>query len=125
MKTGAIGAVLVALCINTQAIVAQEPPRHARGDTAGRAMMMQTMQQRMQTMDSMNARLDTLLRQMNRASGNEKVTAMARVINELVTQRRAMQAHMHQMMQSHGKKPGGELMMKTEPESTRARMGKP
>ena len=39
---------------------------------------------------------------MNRATGNQKVAAMAAVINELVAQRSAMRKHMHQMMQSHG-----------------------
>ena len=124
MKAGAFGTALVALFISTQTLVAQQPPRHAPRDTARHAMMMQAMQQRMRVMDSMNARLDTLLLQMNRATGNAKVTAMAQVINELVTQRRTMQAHMHQMMQSHGTM-GGRMMMKTAPDSARARTRKP
>jgi hypothetical protein len=67
--------------------------------------MRKGMQQQMMAMDSMNARLDTLVQRMNRASGNAKVSAMAQVINELVSQRRAMQRHMHQMM--HGRMMGG------------------
>ena len=56
----------------------------------------------MQMMDSLNARLDTLVSRMNRSSGNQKVTAMAEVINELVAQRKLMQEHMRQMMQPPG-----------------------
>ena len=51
-------------------------------------------------MDSLDARLDTLVSRMNRAKGDRKVTAMADVINELVTQRKATHAHMRQMMES-------------------------
>ena len=87
------GSVLVALVLNAQALPAQRPDSSAR-------MMNQGMQQ-MARMDSMNARLDTLVVRMNEAKGNAKITAMAQVINELVTQRRTMQAHMRQMMQSH------------------------
>jgi hypothetical protein len=54
----------------------------------------------MQMMDSLNARLDTLVSRMNRATGNRKVTAMADAINELVAQRKVMQQHMRRMMES-------------------------
>jgi hypothetical protein len=54
----------------------------------------------LQMMDSLNARLDTLVSRMNRATGNRKVTAMADVINELVAQRKVMHEHMRQMMES-------------------------
>jgi hypothetical protein len=65
----------------------------------------------MEMMDSLTARLDTLVSQMNRATGNGKVTAMAAVINELVAQRRAMQGHMRQMMESRD----GMMRMMKEP----------
>jgi len=39
---------------------------------------------------------------MNQTSGNQKVQAMAAVINELVAQRKAMQERMHQMMEGRG-----------------------
>jgi uncharacterized coiled-coil protein SlyX len=58
------------------------------------------MAMQMQRMDSLNARLDTLVIRMNRASGSRKVTAMADVINELVAQRKVMQDQMRQMMES-------------------------
>ena len=53
----------------------------------------------MMMMDSLNHRLDSLVERMNRASGNQKVQAMAAVINELVSQRKAMQGRMQQMME--------------------------
>ena len=56
----------------------------------------------MMMMDSLNHRLDSLVDRMNRASGNQKVQAMAAVINELVAQRKAMQDRMHQMMERGG-----------------------
>jgi hypothetical protein len=126
MNTGALGAALVTLFISTQGLAAQQPEQRAPQDSAARGMTMgQGMQQQMRVMDSMNARLDTLVRRMNRATGNVKITAMAQVINELVAQRRAMQTHMHQMMQSHGKMMGGQMMMETDAESTRAPTSKP
>lgn len=56
------------------------------------------MADQMQMMDSLNARLDSLVARMNRATGDRKVAAMAGVINEMVAQRKAMQARMHKMM---------------------------
>jgi hypothetical protein len=61
----------------------------------------------MQTMDSMSARLDTLVNRMNRAKGDKKIAAMADVINELVAQRRMMQIRMHGMADSGSGMPGG------------------
>ena len=56
----------------------------------------------MMMMDSLNHRLDSLVDRMNRTSGNQKVQAMAAVINELVTQRKTMQGRMHRMMEGRG-----------------------
>jgi hypothetical protein len=66
---------------------------------------------RMQMMDSLNARLDTLVSRMNRATGSRKVTAMAEVINELVAQRQVMHQHMRRMMESRR----GMMPMRTKP----------
>jgi hypothetical protein len=101
MKIIRLGAGLAALLLSTHALAAQQPePAHKpdtlAGDMAGRSGMAA----QMQMMDSLNARLDTLVGRMNRATGNRKVTAMADVINELVAQRKMMQERMHQMMQS-------------------------
>jgi hypothetical protein len=56
----------------------------------------------MQQMDSLDTRLDSLVARMNRATGNQKVAAMADVINELVTQRRTMAGRMRMMMDAAG-----------------------
>jgi hypothetical protein len=56
----------------------------------------------MMAMDSLNHRLDSLVARMNRTSGNEKVQAMAAVINELVSQRKMMQDRMPRMMERGG-----------------------
>lgn len=61
----------------------------------------------MRGMDSLNARVDSLVSRMNRATGNQKIAAMAEVIKEMVAQRKAMWEHMGQMMRSH------EMMMPT------------
>jgi hypothetical protein len=58
------------------------------------------MAEHMRMIDSLNARLDTLVSRMNRATGNQKVTTMADVINELVGQRKVMHQHMREMMES-------------------------
>lgn len=56
----------------------------------------------MAAMDSLDRRLDSLVDRMNRAGGDQKVAAMAAVINELVAQRKAMRSHMQEMMKMMG-----------------------
>ena len=53
----------------------------------------------MQQVEAADARMDKLVGEMNRATGQKKVEAMAAVINELVAQRKQMRSHMMQMMQ--------------------------
>ena len=101
MRITRIAAVAAALALSAQVSAAQQPglpqpPERRPGGMTG----MSEMAEQMRMMDSLNARLDTLVRRMNRATGNKKVTAMADVINELVAQRKAMQEHMRQMMES-------------------------
>jgi hypothetical protein len=100
MRIVRFGAGLAALMLSAHALAAQQPTppqadRRPDGMTGKSGMAAQ-----MQMLDSLSARLDTLVSRMNRATGNSKVTAMAAVINELVAQRKAMQAHMRQMMES-------------------------
>jgi len=103
MKTAALGAALLTLLLGTQRLAAQQPGHGMPQDSMHRGMMMSLdMQQQMAVMDSMNARLDSLVLRMNRASGNAKVDAMAQVINEMVSQRKSMHDRMQRMMQSHG-----------------------
>ena len=97
MRIVRIVAGLAAVMLSAQMLTAQQPAPPKPGYRAGADSGM-GMQQHM--MDSMNARLDTLVSRMNAATGNRKVTAMADVINELVAQRRVMQDHMHKMMHS-------------------------
>ncbi|HYL30433.1 MAG TPA: hypothetical protein VEU27_10950 [Gemmatimonadales bacterium] len=92
MRIAAIAAA-AALALTAQ-VAAQQP-----GPPGGMAGMPE-MAEHMRMTDSLNVHLDTLVNRMNRATGNKKVTAMADVINELVAQRRAMQGHMRQMMES-------------------------
>src|SRR4051794_15253465 len=94
------GAGLAALVLGVQVLAAQQPGRPQSPDRrAGGMMGGPGMQQQMRMMDSLNARLDTLVSRMTRATGERKVTAMADVINELVAQRKGMQQHMRQMME--------------------------
>jgi TolA-binding protein len=104
MRIVRFGAGLAALVLSAHAVAAQQPtapqqPDRRHGGLTGPSGMAAQMQIR----DSLNARLDTLVSRMNKATGNSKVTAMAAVINELVAQRKVMQEHMRQMMESREK----------------------
>jgi 3-hydroxyacyl-CoA dehydrogenase len=101
MRIVRVGTGLAALVLSAHMLAAQQPaPPHQPDTLAGGMAGMPGMAAQMQMMDSLNARLDTLVSRMNRATGNRKVTAMAEVINELVAQRKVMQERMHQMMES-------------------------
>jgi hypothetical protein len=67
------------------------------------------MQQHAREMDSLDARLDSLVNRMNRSTGNARMEAMAAVLTELVAQRRAMRTHHREMMDGPGMMhgPGG------------------
>jgi uncharacterized coiled-coil protein SlyX len=92
-----IAAGVSAVALTAQVLFAQQPgPPQPPDQRPG----MSRMAEHTRMMDSLNARLDTLVNRMNRASGNRKVTAMADVLNELVAQRKTMQEHMRQMMES-------------------------
>ena len=115
MNRGMIAAGLLAILMSTHELTAQQPKQQMPQDSTHRGMTMGIdMRQQMRVMDSMNARLDTLVLRMNRASGNAKVAAMAQVINEMVSQRRAMHAHMQQLMRSHGAMMGGHRSMEKD-----------
>lgn len=109
MRTIRLAAAVAALVLSAQVMLAQQP-----GPPAQRpgGMGMPGMAPHMRMMDSMNARLDSLVGRMNRATGNQKVTAMANVINELVAQRKAMQQHMRQMMESRQGQQGQMMHMR-------------
>jgi hypothetical protein len=90
---------LAVLVLSASTAAAQQPgaPTPDRRSGMAGGDQMSTMM-----MDSLNHRLDSLVNRMNRSSGNQKVQAMAAVVNELVTQRKAMQERMHQMMERGG-----------------------
>ena len=98
MRIVRCGAGLAALVLSAHVLAAQKPGPPPPPSRQPGGMM--DMAAQMRTMDSLSARLDTLASRMNRTTGSGKVTAMADVINELVAQRKVMQAHMRQMMES-------------------------
>jgi hypothetical protein len=61
--------------------------------------MMKMHEQMMAEMKANDAKLDALVKDMNAATGDAKVNAMATVVNELVRQHRAMHGRMGQMHQ--------------------------
>jgi hypothetical protein len=56
-------------------------------------------QQMMAEMKAADARLDALVRDMNAATGEAKVSAIAALLSELVQQHESMHSHMEQMHQ--------------------------
>ena len=114
MSRGVMVGSLLAILVSGQELSAQQPKQMPQDSTHRGMTMGAEMRQQMRAMDSMNAHLDTLVLRMNRASGNAKVSAMAQVINEMVSQRRTMHAHMQQMMRSHGAMMGGHRSMEKD-----------
>ena len=70
--------------------------------------MMKMHEQMMAEMKASDAKLDALVKQMNAATGDAKVNAVAAVVSELVRQHKAMHEHMGQM---HQQMMGGRGMM--------------
>lgn len=85
---------------------AMAPRMGADGGMMNHAMMMR--------MDSLGARLDSLTRVMNQASGTRKVNAMAEVVTALVTHHLEMQRHMHENMMGRGGMGGEHSSGKSE-----------
>lgn len=88
--------LLIAALFQAPAAWAQQPgdSMRRRADTG--------MAQMAKMRDSTDARLDSLVRAMNSATGNRKVQAMADVITELVAERKMMHQHMGEMMEHGG-----------------------
>jgi hypothetical protein len=70
--------------------------------------MMKMHEQMMAEMKAGDAKLDALVAEMNAATGDAKVTAVAAVASELVRQQKSMHDHMGQM---HQQMMGGRGMM--------------
>lgn len=102
MQIVRLGLALAGLALGAPALAAQQPvsPHMPQRPHSGMMMDSAAMAGHMRMSDSLDARLDTLVGRMNKATGDRKMAAMADVINELVAQRRAMTAGMHRMMQS-------------------------
>ena len=111
----ALPAVLLVSALTGRAL-AQEDQEMMGGEKMmeHREAMMAKHQKMMAEMESMDAKLDSLVAAMNAATGEDKVNAMAEVLEELVGQRKAMREKMQQrhmrMMQGmegmHDKKGG-------------------
>jgi hypothetical protein len=88
------------LAVSAQMAFAQQPasPHPQHGHPGGRMSMSAMALQHQRMMDSLNARLDSLVTRMNQATGDRKIAAMADVINELVAQRRGMSQQMRRML---------------------------
>jgi hypothetical protein len=109
-RFGLVALLAVAHASTALASPLQPGAREAAGQMSEQQMMerckqaMAQHEQMMSRMKAADAALDELVSRMNAASGDEKVEAMAAVVNEIVTQRRAMHSHMMQMhehMMSH------------------------
>jgi hypothetical protein len=98
-------AGIIALICSAPMIQAQQPPPRPQEPQPAETTVMGGNQPMMSAMDSLDHRLDSLVDRMNRAGGNQKVAAMAAVINELVAQRKMMRSHMRQMMRGKGRPP--------------------
>ena len=99
MKHPAVFAVacIAAAFLSLPPSASAQQPR----DSMRRRMPDSTMMRMTAMHDSADARLDSLVRAMNAATGKRKVDAMAAVITELVDQRRMMREHMRGMMMPH------------------------
>jgi hypothetical protein len=101
MRISGFGAALVATLALAAPLSAQQPAPPAKMGPPAAGTKMDMPKMNMQMMDSMHARLDSAVARMNRTTGDARVTAMADVINALVSEQRMMHAHMQQMMGEH------------------------
>ena len=105
MRRLLIGCVLVLLSVT--ALFAQTPPAAEKTEAKHECGMMQKHEGMQKHMAEMDAKLQGLVDEMNKATGPERVDKMAAVLNELVAQRAMMQKHMMAncpMMKKDGEK---------------------
>ena len=95
MSLARLTGVLTGLALCASQVAAQQPVPHRRQTGM---MDSSVMADHMRIHDSLDARLDSLMTRMNRATGERKLAAMADVLNELVAQRKAMRSGMQRMM---------------------------
>jgi hypothetical protein len=76
------------------------PPSPGQSSQPNMEDMMKMHQQMMAEMKTADAKLDELVKTMNAATGDAKISAIAQVVNELVRQRKGMHGRMG-MMDDH------------------------
>lgn len=108
-----IAAMFAMRSVNLSTSVAAQTPSQAAQPREQAPSNMQDMmkmhEQMMAEMKAGDARLDALVTDMNAATGDAKVNAVAAVVTELVRQQKSMHDHMAQMPMMMG---GRGMMMK-------------
>jgi hypothetical protein len=103
MKPFSISAIALAATLWLAPVRAQQPATHDQhqpGQAAPQGSHMMDQDTMMSDMKAADARLETMVRKMNAAQGEEKIGAMQDVLNELVQNQVAMHRHMA-MMHDH------------------------
>ena len=104
--TGSGTSARVLAAAEAQQTQLQTPsPDRSQGAQANMANMMKMHEQMMAEMKATDAKLDQLVKDMNAATGEAKISAIAQVVNELVQQQKTMHEHMgtmHQQMMMGG-----------------------
>lgn len=96
---GTLIAMVFCGCLTATPLAAQQHGGAQAGPAGDGGKMGHAMMARM---DSLGARLDSLTRAMNEATGSRKVNAMAEVLTTLVGHHLEMQRHMHEGMMGGG-----------------------
>lgn len=101
MKRRAHGPALRAALLSSLFLLAAPPWLRAQerpGMAERRQEMMEQHQEMMAQHEQMMARMESLAAAMNESTGEDKVDAMAALLNELVAQHRTMHEHMREAM---------------------------
>jgi hypothetical protein len=108
-------AIVVVVSSGTRSDIGAATPRSQTTQAAPQPQqpsmqdMMKMHEQMLAEMKAGEAKLDALVKEMNAATGDAKVNAVAAVVNELVREHRAMHGRMGQMHQ-HMMGMGGRMM---------------
>lgn len=109
----ALGAVLLFPPIFAQSTQTPERPSPAMGQRGMMGMMAADHQQMMAEMKAADGRVQELVTRMNAVKGDQKVEAMAALLNEMVKN----DSHMHhRMMEMHSQMEMHERMMTPTPQ---------
>jgi vancomycin resistance protein YoaR len=95
--TGALPAAVHAQTEHAHDSQASPPSSPTQASPTGMAEMMKMHEQHMAEMKAADARLDELVREMNSATGEAKISALTQVVTELVRQQKAMHDQMGTM----------------------------